>query len=141
MENPQNRNPIRIHVKLLGSILISLGTVSISHAGISQAEIIHVDWTERGFSHTSSIAPTKILEVCDRSKQGEAITWQFKGSAATDFNIHYHVGKQVSYPKKGKGVMADSGKLAIPADRSYCWMWTNKGKAPVNLSVKLSKAR
>ena len=96
MENPQNRNPIRIHVKLLGSILISLGTVSISHAGISQAEIIHVDWTERGFSHTSSIAPTKILEVCDRSKQGEAITWQFKGSAATDFNIHYHVGKQVS---------------------------------------------
>ena len=141
MENPPNRNPIRIHVKLRGLILVSLGTVSISHAGISQAEIIHVDWAERGFSHTSSIAPTKVLEVCDRSKQGEAITWQFKGSAATDFNIHYHVGKQVSYPKKGKGVMADSGKLAIPADRSYCWMWTNKGKAPVNLSVKLSKAR
>ena len=126
-------------VKLFGMILVSLGTVSISHAGADRVEIFHVDWTERSFSHTSSIAPTKILEVCDRSKQGDTITWQFKGSAATDFNIHYHVGKQVSYPKKGKGVMADSGKLAIPADRGYCWMWTNKGKEPVNLSVSLKK--
>ena len=128
-------------ISLLTLILVSLGTVSISHAGADRVEIIHVDWTERSFSHTSSIAPTKILEVCDRSKQGDTITWQFKGSAATDFNIHYHVGKQVSYPKKGKGVMADSGKLAIPADRGYCWMWTNRGKEPVNLSVELTKAK
>ena len=125
--------------KLLGLIVISLGTVSTGHAGNDKVEIIHVDWTERSFSHTSSIAPTKILEVCDRSKQGDTITWQFKGSAATDFNIHYHVGKQVSYPKKGNGVIADSGKLAIPADRGYCWMWTNKGKELVNLSVSLKK--
>jgi hypothetical protein len=124
--------------KLVGRLvvggLICLGGISTSHA-----EIIHVDWAERAFTHSASIAPKKILEVCDRSKQGDAIAWQFKGSAATDFNIHYHVGKQVSYPKKSTGVVTASGKLAIPADRNYCWMWTNKGSEPVNVSVTLKK--
>jgi hypothetical protein len=124
--------------KLL-SRLVVIGLICLGGISTSHAEIIHVDWVERAFAHSASIAPKKILEVCDRSKQGDAIAWQFKSSAATDFNIHYHVGKQVSYPKKSTGVVTASGKLAIPADRNYCWMWTNKGSEPVNMSVTLKK--
>lgn len=115
------------------------GLIGVSGIGISHAEIIHVDWADRAFAHTSTIAPTKFLEVCARLKHGETIAWQFKGSAATDFNLHYHVGKQVTYPQKRKGVTRATGKLAVTMDQDYCWMWSNKGGEPVNLSVKLKK--
>ena len=122
----------------VGRLAIS-GLIGVSGVGISHAEIIHVDWADRAFAHTSSIAPKKFLEVCARLKQGETIAWQFKGSAATDFNLHYHVGKQVTYPQKRKGVTSFSGTLAVPADRNYCWMWSNKGGEPVNMSVNLKQ--
>ena len=110
------------------------GGISASHG-----EIIPVDWADRAFAHTSSIAPKKFLEICGALDKGEAVAWQFTGSAATDFNIHYHVGKKVIYPQKRKGVASGSGKLAVPIDQDYCWMWTNNAEQPVNLSVKLKK--
>jgi hypothetical protein len=121
--------------KVVGTLVISgLGATSISHAAI-----VDLDWVDRSFTKEASIAPQKFLEVCGALKKGETVAWQFKGSAATDFNIHYHVGKKVSYPQKRNGVANASGKLAVPIDQDYCWMWTNKSSEPVNLSVKLKK--
>ena len=121
--------------KLIAVLVISvLGGISASHA-----EIIHVDWADRAFAHTSNIAPKKFLEVCARLKQGETIAWKFKGSAVTDFNLHYHVGKKVSYPQKRKGVASATGQLVVPIDQDYCWMWSNKGGEPVSMSVTLKK--
>ena len=120
--------------RLAISGLMGVGGISTSHA-----EIIHVDWADRTFAHTSTIAPKKFLEVCARLKQGETIAWKFKGSAVTDFNLHYHVGKQVTYPKKRKGVASAAGKLAVTMDQDYCWMWTNKGGEPVNIIVNLKQ--
>ena len=121
--------------KLIAVLVISvLGGISTSHA-----EIVQVDWTDRAFARMSSIAPKKFLEICGALKKGETIAWQFKGSAATDFNIHYHVGKKVSYPQKRNGVASASGKLAVPIDQDYCWMWTNQSTEPINMSVTLKK--
>lgn len=119
---------------LVFSALSGSGAISASHAAI-----VDLDWDDRSFTTDATIAPQKFLEVCGALKKGEAVAWQFKGSAATDFNIHYHVGKKVTYPQKRKGVAGASGKLAVAMDQDYCWMWTNIGSEPVNLSVKLRK--
>lgn len=128
---------IRSKTSKLASRLAISGLIGVGGIGISHAEIIHVDWADRAFAYTSNIAPKKFLEVCARLKQGETIAWQFKGSAATDFNLHYHVGKQVTYPQKRKGVTSFAGTLTVPADRNYCWMWSNKGGESVSMSVSL----
>lgn len=120
--------------RLVVSGLLGLGAISASHAAI-----VELDWVDHSFSKEASIAPQKFLEICGALKKGETIAWQFKGSASTDFNIHYHVGKKVSYPQNRKGVASASGKLAVPMDQDYCWMWINKGNEPVNISVKLKK--
>ena len=119
---------------LIFSALSGVGGISASHAAI-----VDLDWVDRSFTKEASIAPQKFLEVCGALKKGETIAWEFKGSAATDFNIHYHVGKKVSYPQNRKGVASASGKLVVPIDQDYCWMWTNKGSEPVSMSVTLKK--
>ena len=32
-----------------------------------------------------------------------------------------------------------SGQLRVTLDHDYCWMWTNKGSAPVSLTVDLAR--
>ena len=127
-------NPSHRVSRLIISGLLCWGTFSASYAAI-----VDINWVGRSFAKDASIAPQKFLEVCGGLKKGEAVAWQFKGSAATDFNIHYHVGKKVIYPQKRKGAASDSGKMAVPMDRDYCWMWTNKGIEPINVSVTLKK--
>ena len=127
-------NPSHRVSRLIISGLLCWGTFSASYAAI-----VDINWVGRSFAKDASIAPQKFLEVCGGLKKGEAVAWQFKGSAATDFNIHYHVGKKVIYPQKRKGAASASGKMAVPMDRDYCWMWTNKGIEPINVSVTLKK--
>ncbi len=127
---------VKLASRLAISGLIGVSGISLGYAG-GIGNII--DWENRAFEKSASIAPKKSLEICGAFDKAEAITWQFKGSAATDFNIHYHVGKNVNYPKKSKGTQAASGKFVIPVDQTYCWMWTNKGSEPVTLNVTLKK--
>lgn len=124
--------------KLVSRLVVS-GLLGLGGIGISHAAIVDLDWVDRSFTKDASIAPQKFLEVCGTLKKGETIAWQFKGSAATDFNIHYHVGKQATYPQKRKGVASAAGTLPVPADRNYCWMWSNKGKEPVSINVTLKQ--
>lgn len=119
---------------LIFSALAGVGGISTSHAAI-----VDLDWVDRSFTKEASIAPQKFLEICGALKKGETVAWQFKGSAATDFNIHYHVGKKVTYPRKLKGVASATGKLAVPIDQDYCWMWTNKAGKSAQLLVNLQR--
>ena len=101
------------------------------------ADIVDIKWTGGTFSHKASIAPKKFLEVCGTLKMTETVAWQFKGSAATDFNIHYHVGKDVTYPEKRKDVASADGSFAVPQDQDYCWMWSNQTSQAIDIEVSL----
>ena len=103
------------------------------------ADIVDIKWTGGTFTHKASIAPAKFLEVCGKQKRGDAVAWQFKGSAATDFNIHYHVGKEVSYPENRKGIASAEGTLSAPLDQDYCWMWSNLSAQPVAIEIGLKQ--
>ncbi len=84
-----------------------------------------------------TVAPGKFAEVCSALKRGQAIAWQFRGDAAVDFNIHYHVGKKVEYPEQRKDVKDAAGSLAVALDQDYCWMWSNKSGSSIAVEVTL----
>lgn len=100
--------------------------------------IVDITWSADGrFQHQSQVAAGKFAEVCGKLAEGASIRWKFETSSPTDFNIHYHVGKDVVYPQKRAQTRAAEGVLAVSVPQDYCWMWTNKGPQPVSLKLEL----
>ena len=118
------------------ALLLTLVIPALAHA-----DIVDIKWNDAAFSHMASIAPEKFLEVCGKQKMGDSVAWQFKSSAATDFNIHYHVGKDVSYPENRKSVASADGTLVASIDQDYCWMWSNRSVQPIDIEVNLKQAK
>ena len=116
------------------ALLVTLALPVIAHA-----ELVDIKWTGGTFSHKASIAPKKFLEVCGKLKMAETVAWQFKGTAPTDFNIHYHVGKDVSYPENRKEIAGADGLLSVLLDQDYCWMWSNRSAQPITLELGLEQ--
>lgn len=110
-------------------------------AGSVRAEgVIDIAWDAQGrFAQEQPIEPGKFAEICGKLKKGEAIAWRYDGSAALDFNIHYHVDKTVIYPVRKPTAKAARGQLRAALDQDYCWMWTNKGAQSVVLKVALRR--
>lgn len=119
---------------VLGAWLI-LGGIGASHA-----ELVDIKWTSGTFAHKATIAPSKFLEVCGKLKKDDSVDWRFSGSAPTNFNIHYHVGKDVVYPENRKEIGSADGKLRVPLDQDYCWMWSNKSAQPIDIEMSLKSS-
>ena len=81
-----------------------------------------------------TVAPGTVGEVCMALEAGDTLVWQFKASAAAEFNLHHHVGDQVLMPVKRKGATLDSGEHAIDRRNDWCLMWT--APAGQRLTVK-----
>ena len=106
----------------------------------SRANVIEVEWTPDGsFQLKRSVQPGKLVEACARLPAGARVDWAYEANMPLDFNIHYHVGKDVVYPKQLKHTSAANGTLAIDLEQDYCWMWTNKNKAAAQLSLTLRR--
>ncbi|MBL8276381.1 MAG: hypothetical protein JNL93_06765 [Pelomonas sp.] len=105
----------------------------------ANADIVDLKWDKGAFVHAGKIAPKKFVEICGKLAKGEQVGWQFTANGPTNFNIHYHVGKDVTYPERRNAVDKGDGTLAVTLDQDYCWMWTNKGEAEVTLEVRLRK--
>lgn len=105
------------------------------------AQMVDIKWTHRTFSHETTIRLKKFLEVYGKQKIGDSVPRQFKGSAVTNFNIHHHVGKEVSYPENRKGVASAEGSFVAPLDQDYCWMWSNRSLQPIDIGVDLKQAK
>jgi len=119
----------------------ALVTASLSvGAPVAHAEVIDLQWQDGGrFERSLTIAPGKSAELCGPLNQGQVISWSFKADRALNFNIHYHVGKDVRYPAKKDQVASLQGALALDSKQDYCWMWVNKTTAVAKLSVALTR--
>ncbi len=106
----------------------------------AMADMVDLKWNDGAFSHKAKIAPKKFLEICGKLKKDQRVGWNFNGSAATDFNIHYHVGNDVVYPEQRKAVAKAEGTLVVALDQDFCWMWSNRGDAVVDVEVQLKQA-
>ena len=107
----------------------------------ANAQLVEAKWADGAFAHQATIAPKKFLEVCSKLKTGDAVAWRFNAATPTDFNIHYHVGKDVVYPENRKDVAAAEGMLTIALDQGYCWMWSNRTSNPVDIDVSLKQGK
>lgn len=113
---------------------------AFSGAAAAGNHIADIQWSADGrFQHQSQIAAGKFVELCGKLAHGAAIRWVFDTSAVVDFNIHYHVGKDVVFPAKVSQTAAGQDTLAVTVAQDYCWMWANKGTVPVTLNVELRR--
>ena len=116
-------------------------TSTTSAARSTRTPGVEVEWGPAGdYAAELRIPSRKFKELCVALKKGERVAWSFSSSAATSFNIHYHVGKEVSYPAKVEGIRSADGLLAVPADQHYCWMWKADADA-VELTARLHRER
>jgi hypothetical protein len=68
-------------------------------AGVARAEVVDLQWQDEGrFERGLAIAPGKFAEICGPLEAGQSVQWSFKADRALDFNIRFHVGKDVRYP-------------------------------------------
>lgn len=117
---------------LLGALVLS--------GPLAHAQLIEVQWgTDGRFERQVQIRPGKFVEVCDKLRPGSKVWWKFNGSAPTDFNVHYHEGKDVRFSAKEDGTSASQGTLDVAVEQDYCWMWKNKGTDTVLLDLGLRK--
>ncbi|MGQ3095325.1 hypothetical protein [Roseateles sp.] len=107
-------------------------------SAVASSHIVDIQWDASGqFAHKAEVQPTKFVEVCAKLKPGQKIAWSFQGSAAMNFNIHYHLGKETVYPAKLTEVREAAQTLRVEAEQVHCWLWSNKTSAVALLDVAL----
>ena len=105
-----------------------------------RADIIDIAWDASGrFERTVTVAPGKFAELCGKLPAGLKVRWDFEASAPLDFNVHYHVGKDVVFPSKMAATRKAKDVLDTRIEQDYCWMWSNKTSAAASLKVELQR--
>ena len=104
------------------------------------ADIVDIAWDTSGrFERTLNVAPGKFAELCGKLPAGLKVRWDFEASAPLDFNVHYHVGKEVVFPTKFAAVATAKDTLDTRIEQDYCWTWSNKSAAPAKFTVVLQR--
>ena len=130
--------PTRRDHRHFATASVLVGAALWTGAGVVRAEIIDLQWQDGSrFERSLMIAPGKFAEICGSLDAGQTVNWAFKADRALDFNVHYHVDKDVRYPAKKDQVKQLNGDLAVDAKQDYCWMWSNKTNTTAKLSVTL----
>lgn len=128
---------VRVHRAAAGMLA---GVLLLMGAGVARAEVIELQWQDSGrFERSLTIAPGKFAEICGPLEAGQAVQWTFEADRVLNFNVHYHVDKDVRYPAKKENVKRLQGDLSVDSRQDYCWMWSNKTTASTKLSVTLTR--
>jgi hypothetical protein len=118
----------------------TLAALALCGAASASNHIVDITWSPDGrFAHKAPVAAGKFVEVCGKLASGDGVRWSFTAAAPVDFNIHYHVGKDAVFPTRQSQVAVGRDTLNVTVTQDYCWMWTNKGSAPVTLTVELAR--
>jgi hypothetical protein len=119
---------------------MAMAAATLCGATFAASHIVDIAWAADGrFTHKAQIAAGKFVEACGRLAAGDGVRWSFTTAAPGDFNIHYHVGKDVVFPVKQALVTGGRDTLNAAVAQDYCWMWTNRGSAPVSLTFDLAR--
>lgn len=122
--------------------ICSMIAASLIAAPVGAKEhLVEVVWSLKGdYKAELQIASKKLKELCIALKTGDRVDWSFYSTHDVFFNIHYHVGPDVSYPAKVDGIRAAQGTLEVPIDQNYCWLWkAGVDPAAVVSSLKLKQ--
>lgn len=118
------------------ALVLALAAVALG----ANAGVIDIAWDTGGrFEYTGTVAPGKFAEVCGKLPAALLVRWDFDAGAPLDFNVHYHVDKEVVFPSKLSAVATARDTLATKIEQHYCWMWSNKSAAPAAFTVRLQR--
>lgn len=107
----------------------------------ADTHLVPLRWSASGaFEHRATVADGRFVEVCGALPLGAEVGWRFKLSEPAEFNIHYHVGKDVVYPVKLPSVREAAQTLRVASKEDHCWMWTNRSGRPMEVWVRLERA-
>ena len=121
---------------MLCSILVVAGVLPVQ----AEATIVDIVWTATGhFTNESEVPPGKFLEVCGVLPAEQKILWSFDANEPTDFNIHYHHGKNIVSPTEKLQVNHATETLQTKLEQDYCWMWSNKTARKVTIKLNLQR--
>lgn len=81
-----------------------------------------------------SIPAGQVHEECMELGTKKKLTYSFNSPKPMNFNIHYHVGKDVFYPIKRNKVSSLENEFRPISKQEYCLMWSNLEKVSVRLS-------
>lgn len=119
---------------------LALLCLAASGTAAAAAQVVDIAWTPEGrFTHTATLAPRELLEVCGKLPRGGSVAWSFEAGAPLPFNIHVHQGKAVAYPAKLDKAEKAQGLQVFDAEPAHCWMWTNTAAEAVKISVELQQ--
>jgi hypothetical protein len=109
-------------------------------ATATRAEVIDIAWSSEGrFEQRKDIPAGKFIEVCGKLAANIDVQWSFEAGGPLDFNIHYHEGEKVLYPATLSKVSRGGQTLRATVEQDYCWMWTNRATATIELSFRLTR--
>ena len=118
----------------------AFAVLALAGAAFASNHIVDIAWSPDGrFGHKAQIAAGEFVEVCGKLAAGEGVRWSFTTGAPVNFNIHYHLGKEAVFPVKQMQLSSGRDTLNVAVAQVYCWMWTNKGSAPVSLTADLAR--
>lgn len=107
---------------------------------VARADVVDINWSGDGrFAHEGTVAAGKFAEVCGKLLAGTSVRWDFEASMPLDFNVHYHVGKEVVFPSKLAAMARAKDTLQTSIAQDYCWMWSNKSAKPATLTLNLQR--
>jgi hypothetical protein len=136
---PCSRRTMNRHVIRYGRVVPALIFTALG-AWTVHAEVVDIVWTASGeFERKVRIPPGKFVEMCGPLEALDVVRWTFEATHSLEFNVHYHVGKDVVYPSKQDGVRSARGTLAVPSRQDYCWMWNSRQQTAVELFVTLKR--
>ena len=112
----------------------------LGFAACARADVVEIRWSaDARYTYSGVVGAGKFVEVCGKLPAGEAVRWDFKAGRAVDFNLHYHLGKEVVLPSKLSAVTTGHDTLNTNIEQDYCWMWSNRSATPATLSVDLQR--
>lgn len=121
---------------------VTLVSLALTAPAARAADLVPIDWGSTGsFERELAVPAGKFAEVCGKLTAPSTVAWAFETDAPTEFNVHYHEGKQVTYPARLASVTQASATLQVDASRDYCWMWTNKTGKEARLKLTLKQTR
>jgi hypothetical protein len=101
---------------------IAAAAVSCAHAMPVHIEVV--------------LQPGKAHEECFTLQPGQRVQYHFKLDRPGEFNLHYHRGKEVFYPRRSEAVLEQKGDYVAAAAEKYCLMWSGSPKGATKLGYE-----
>lgn len=90
-------------------------------------------------SEVLTVAGKSEQERCLALKAGQRIVWAFVSQGPVDFSIRTRAARQVVANSSRSATREARDALEVPRDQDYCWAWTNRQEAAVQVSVQLRR--